>query len=232
MNIFKRLLMIGQAEIHSAVDKMEDPISMTEQGIREMHNDLEKALETYAQVKAMVIRSKNDKFKKQESAHDYENKAILLMSKAQKGEIKLEQAETLAREALYLKENLLAEAEVLESEQKKHEETELEIQKNIDILKFNITKWENELKTLKSRIRISKATKEVNKQMALIDSNSTISMLERMKEKVEEEEALAQAFDDIAKNNTWIGKIERMLEGDKDKVSDDLTEIKKKLGLQ
>ena len=34
MNIFKRIFRIGQAEIHAVVDKMEDPIKMTEQGIR------------------------------------------------------------------------------------------------------------------------------------------------------------------------------------------------------
>ena len=36
MNIFKRIFRIGQAEIHSVVEKMEEPIKMTEQRIREM----------------------------------------------------------------------------------------------------------------------------------------------------------------------------------------------------
>ena len=35
MNIFKRLLTIGKAEIHSVIDSFEDPINLTEQGIRE-----------------------------------------------------------------------------------------------------------------------------------------------------------------------------------------------------
>ena len=44
MNIFKRIFRIGQAEIHSVVEKMEDPIKMTEQGIREMRDDLNQSL--------------------------------------------------------------------------------------------------------------------------------------------------------------------------------------------
>ncbi len=52
MNIFKRLFRIGQAEIHAAVDKMEDPIKMTEQGLRELREDLTEATEAYAKVKA------------------------------------------------------------------------------------------------------------------------------------------------------------------------------------
>ncbi|MDH6309536.1 phage shock protein A [Dysgonomonas sp. PFB1-18] len=232
MNIFKRLLRIGQAEIHSAVDKMEDPIRMTEQGIREMREDLDKALEALAQIRAMAIRTKNDKAKKQTGAQDYENKAVLLLTKAQKGELELETAEKLAKEALALKESLLAEAATLAEQQVVHENSADEIQKNVEILKFNITKWENELKTLKSRIKVSRATKEVNKQMAQIDSNSTISMLERMKEKVEEEEALAQAYGDIAKKRTSVDEeIDKAIGEDAGKVNEELDEIKRKLGM-
>jgi len=232
MNIFKRLLRIGQAEIHSAVDKMEDPIRMTEQGIREMREDLDKAIEALAQIKAMAIRAKNDKTKKQASADDYQNKAVLLLTKAQKEELDMATAEKLAKEALALKENLLAEVNSLAEQQLVHEKSADEIQKNIEVIRFNITKWENELKTLKSRVRVSKATKEVNKQMAQIDSNSTISMLERMKEKVEEEEALAQAYGNIAKNRTSVDEeIDRAIGDDAGKVNDDLDEIKRQLGM-
>ncbi len=232
MNIFKRLLRIGQAEIHSAVDKMEDPIRMTEQGIREMRNDLDKALEALAQVKAMAIRAKNDKTKKQTSADDYENKAMLLMGKVQKEELDIFQAEKLAREALTLRENLLSEVEDLEKQQAIHELSAADIQRNIEIIKFNISKWENELKTLKSRVRVSRTTKEVNKQMAKIDSNSTISMLERMKEKVEEEESLAQAYGEIAKKMSSVDEeINKAIGNDTAKVNQGLDEIKKKLGM-
>ncbi len=232
MNIFKRLLRIGQAEIHSAVDKMEDPIRMTEQGIREMRDDMEKALEGLAHIKAMAIRAKNDKSKKQAEAQDYENKAVLLLSKAQKGELEMEQAEKLAKEALTLKENLMVEVNALEEQQATHEHAADDIQKNIDILKFNITKWENELKTLKSRVKVSRTTKEVNKQMAQIDSNSTISMLERMKEKVEEEEALAQAYGDIAKRGASLDdEINKAIGDENSKIDQDLEEIKKRLGI-
>jgi len=232
MNVFKRLLRIGQAEIHSAVDKMEDPIRMTEQGIREMRADLDKAVEALAQIKAMAIRARNDKTKKQTAAQDYENKAILLLTKAQKGELEMAQAEKLAKEALALKENLLTEVTALDEQQTTHETAADEIQKNIDILRFNITKWENELKTLKSRIKVSRATKEVNKQMAQIDSDSTISMLERMKEKIEEEEALAKAYGDIAKNRGTVDdEIDRAIGNDNGKVDQDLDEIKRKLGM-
>lgn len=233
MNIFKRLMRIGTAEIHSVVDKMEDPIVMTEQGIREMREDLDKSIESLAQIKSMAIRAKNEKVKKEESAKEYQNKAVLLLTKAQKGELDMSNAEKLAKEALALKETLLTEVDSLATQQATHENAAAEVQKNIEILKFNISKWENELKTLRSRIKVSKTTKDVNKQMAQIDSNSTISMLERMREKVEDEEALAQAYGEIAKGPSSIDdEINRAIGSDTEKVNTELDEIKRKLGLE
>ncbi len=198
MNIFKRIFRIGQAEIHSVVEKMEDPIKMTEQGIREMREDLNQSLEAYAKVKAMAIRSQNSMDKKKEEATDYKRKAILLLEKAERNEITREQAENLAKEALGLKNQLREEISELENQVIIHEKSANEVHKNVEILKFNINKWENELTTLKARVKVADATKQVNKQMAKIDANSTISMLERMKAKVEEDEALAQAYGSLA----------------------------------
>lgn len=58
MNILKRLFRIGNAETHAAIDKLEDPIKMTEQGIREMKDQLSKSIDALAQVKALAIRRK------------------------------------------------------------------------------------------------------------------------------------------------------------------------------
>lgn len=230
MNIFKRIFRIGQAEIHSVVEKMEDPIKMTEQGIREMKEDLDQSLEAYAKVKALAIRTKNNGDKKDEEAKEFEGKAVLLLQKAQSNELEIDKAESLAKEALLLKKQLLSESEELKKQAIVHENSVNELQKNIDVLKFNINKWESELSTLKARVKVSNATKEVNRQMAKIDSNSTISMLERMKEKVEEDEALSQAYGSMALSNKNVtDEIDEAL-GTKS-VDKDLDELKKQLGI-
>lgn len=215
MNIFKRIFRIGQAEIHSVVEKMEEPIKMTEQGIREMREDLNQALEAYAKVKAMAIRTQNAIKTKTKEAADYEHKAVLLLEKANREEITVEQAESLAKESLMIKKRLLEEIAELEYQVTVHEKSAEEVFKNTEVLKFNINKWENELTTLKARVRVANATKMVNKQMAKIDSNSTVSMLERMKNKVEEDEALAQAYGYMANNTKTVDdEINETLKGD------------------
>ncbi len=230
MNIFKRIFRIGQAEIHAVVDKMEDPIKMTEQGIREMKEDLDQAMEAYAKVKALAIRTRNAADKKYEEAAEYENKAVLLLQKLQKQELEKQTAERLAKEALLLKKTSFAEAEELTNQADVHDESSNEVHKNIEVLKYNISKWETELSTLKARVRVADATKIVNKQLAKIDSNSTISMLERMKEKVEEDEALAKAYGEMAHTNKNVkDEIDQAI--GTNNVDEELNELKKQIGL-
>jgi phage shock protein A len=228
MNIFKRIFRIGQAEIHSVVEKMEDPIKMTEQGIREMKSDLDESLEAYAKVKALAIRTQNNVENKQKEAEEFERKAIILLEKSETKELEADKAESLAKEALLLKKQLLLEVDELKKQAAAHHNSADELFKNVEVLKFNISKWEAELNTLKARVKVSDATKLVNKQLAKIDSNSTISMLERMKEKVEEDEALSKAYGDIAlTNKNVVDEINEAIGSDD--VSKELEELKNKL---
>ena len=56
MRIFQRLFQIGQAEAHNVINKLEDPIRMTEQGIRDLKSDLQGAITGLAEVKGVAIR--------------------------------------------------------------------------------------------------------------------------------------------------------------------------------
>ena len=75
---------------------------------------------------------------------------------------------------------------------------------NVQNLKSQISKWENELQTLKARAQVSQATRKVNQQLANVDSSGTISMLERMRDKVQAEESLAEAYGEIAQVETSV----------------------------
>lgn len=232
MNIFKRLFSIGKAEAHSAIDKMEDPIKLTEQGIRDMKQDLDKSLEALAQVKAMAIRANNDKEEYALKAEDYQNKAMLILKKAQKGEMKAEDADRLAKEALIKKDESSKNAARTSAESEKFNTSVAQLEKNVNSIKSNISKWENELKTLKARVKVSNATKNLNKQMAEIDSSSTVSLLERMKEKVEQDEALAEAYGDIANDSKSIDdELNAAIDTTDVSAESDLDKLKKQLGM-
>lgn len=232
MNIFKRLFRIGQAEIHAAVDKMEDPIKMTEQGLRELRKDLAEATEAYASVKAQAIRAENEQAVCQKESLGYAEKAILIMQKAQVGQVDVVKAEELAREALSLRRKFYAESEELGNQALALQHSSREMLRNTEILKDNLEKWEKELRTLKVRVKISKATEQVNKQLAQLDNNSTIAMLERMKSKVEDREAMARAYGEIAHGRSSLkDELNDMIKDDAYSIEKDLKAIKEKLGI-
>ena len=232
MNIFSRLFKVGQAEAHATINQLENPIKMTEQGIRDMRAEMDKALHALAEVKAMAIRTRNEVNTSQDRAQDYEQKAILLLKKANTGDLDPQEADRLATEALSKKEHSDKEVARLQSEQEKYQESVNKLEHNVDVLKSNISTWENELRTLQARMKVSSATKSINKQMANIDTSSTVNMLERMKTKVEQEEALAESYGDIAAESKSVDdEIDKALGTGKDDASKKLLELKKRLGL-
>jgi len=231
MNFFKRLFKMGQAEANATLDNMEDPIKLTEQGIRDMKIDLEKSLEALAQVKAMAIRSKNEHEEFLSKVENYQEKAMLLLTKAKKGGLELSEAERLAKESLMKKEESSLQAANAKAESVKLEGSVAQLETNIAEVKKSISKWENELKTLKARVKVSNATQKLNKQMADIDSSSTVSMLERMKEKANQQEALSEAYGKMASANKSIDdEIDKAIDSTNDSAEDELAKLKEQLG--
>ena len=156
---------------------------------------------------------------------------MLLLKKAQSGDIDPEEADRLATEALVKKEECLQQVSRARAEQNKFEGNVASLDANIKTIRGNISKWENELKTLKARVKVSSATKTLNKQLAQIDSSSTLSMLEKMKDKVAQEEALAESYGEMANESRSVDEeIDKALaDAGHDKAADDLEALKKKL---
>ena len=232
MKFLKRLFKIGQAEVHSAIDGIEDPIKMTEQGIRDMKEDLDKSLEALAQVKAMSIRAKNEVEEYANKSEDYNEKAMLILKKAQSGGLESSEADRLATEALIKKEEASAGQKRAIADKEKFDQNVLQMEGNVQTIKQNISKWENELKILRSRVKVADATKTLNKQMAQLDSNGTVALLERMKEKVAQEEALAEAYGEIVNNSKSVDdEIDKAINVKQTKATSELEKLKEQLGI-
>jgi phage shock protein A len=231
MQFLKRLFKIGQAETHSAIDKLEDPIKLTEQGIRDMKSDLDKSLHALAEVKAMAIRARNDIESYEENASDYEQKAMLLLQRAEKGDLDPAEADRLATESLVKKEANRKLGVDAAAQKEKFDKSVAQLDGNVKLIKSNISKWETELKTLKARVKVNNATKNLNKQLAEIDSTGTVSLLERMKDKVAQEEALAESYGEMASESRSVDQdIDKALEGSETmKASDELAALKAKM---
>lgn len=230
---FGRLFKVVEAQTHAAIDKLEDPIKQTEQGIRDLKKDLEESLKNLAQVKAITIRLKKELEEKKQTAADYERKAILLLEKAQKGELSPEDGDRLASEALVKKDQATQDAVRLTQDVEKQANMTSQMEANVKQLKSQISTWENELTTLRARAKVASASKKLNQQLSKVDSNGTIAMLEKMKSKVQEDEALAQSYGEMASLETDIdSEINKALGSSADtKTSSSLAELKAKMNL-
>jgi phage shock protein A len=230
--LFSRVLRLGKSEAHAVMDKFEDPIKMTEQGIRELKKDLEGSMKSLAQVKGIVIRMRNDADNKKKLAADYESKAMALLQKAQQGSLDMAEAERLATDVLGRKETASQEALRLSKELTNQESMALQLQNNVEKLRTTVQRYENDLITLRARAKTAAATRKLNAQIAKVDSDGTIVMLEKMRNKVEEDESLAQAYGEIADSGQSIDdEITKALgEGSSTPgVSDSLTALKAKM---
>ncbi len=234
MSIFNRLFKIGQSQAHAVVDKFEDPIKMTEQGIRDLKKDLQEAMTSLAEVKGISIRTRKEADNKKKLATDYERKAMLLLQKMQKGEIDPVDAERLATEALNKKEQTSAEAARLAQEAQRHEQMSSQLQTNVNKIKSSVTTYENDLVTLRARAKTAHSTKKINQQLSKIDSSGTLAMLEKMKAKVEEDESLAIAYGEMANVDRSVDdEIDKLLTGSQAAPSSDkLLELKRKMGIE
>lgn len=232
MSIFRRLFKVGEAQTHSLIDSMEDPVKMSEQAIRDLKQDLGKAMESLAEVKAIAIRTRREMKNYEQQSADYEKKAMLLLQRAQQGQLDPTESDRLATEALNKKEHADQEIARNQAEVQKYDNMTANLEAQINDLRSRISKWENELRTLKARAKVSSATKKLNKQMAGIDSSSTVAMLERMKTKVEEEESLAESYGEIAAApKSMDDEINKALGSGSVATSDKLAALKAKMGI-
>lgn len=233
LRVFRRLLRISEAEAHAALDKMEDPIRMSEQAIRGLRGQLKDAMQGLAEVKAIAIRTRREEKQHEEKAADYDQKAMLLLQKGQRAELAPAEVDRLATEALDRKEEALQDAARVRQDREKYEQMTVTLEGKVREIKAQMEQWENELRTLRARSRVSSATRKLNEQMANVDTGSTIAILERMREKVAQEEALAESYGEIAATPATIDdEIDAALKGEGRRTSSEsLAEMKSRMGI-
>ncbi len=231
--IFNRLFKAGEAEAHSLVDKLEDPIKMSEQAVRDLRKDLQESLRSLGEVKSLAIRMAKEAEDAKRLAGDYERKAMLLLQRGQAGEVEASEAERLALEALSRKEEAAARALQATQQAQSQQKMVETLQNNVNQLKSKVASYDNDLVMLKARARTANATRKINQRLSNVDTNGTVALLERMKEKVSEEEALSEAYGEMADASSSVDQeIDKALaSGSTSKSEDSLAQLKSKMGI-
>lgn len=233
MSIFRRMFKVAQSNAHAAVDALEDPIKMTEQGIRDLKKNLQAAMVSLAQVKSLAIRLQKETDDHKKRAADYERKAMLLLRRAEAGEMAAAEAERLATSALEKKDREVQQSARVGGDYETQRRMSDQLQAKVEDLKRQIAKYENELITLRARARTASSMRKINQQLAGADASGTVAMLEKMKDRVQEEESLAEAYDQLADVGGTIDEdIDKALADPSPSAgADALADLKKKMGL-
>lgn len=229
---FTRLFGLAKSEGHALIDKLEDPIKMTEQGLRDLRRDLEFSMRSLAQVKAECIRMKKDADDQKRAGEEFERKAMMLLNRMKNDELPADKAEPLAAEALTKQAEYLERSKSLAAQCANQEKMAEQLQGKVNTLHQTIRKYENELLTLKARAKTAQSMRKINQQLSGVDSSSTISMLEKMKTRVVEEESLAEAYGDVG---AGVKSVEQEIDetlNTKSSSSQSLAELKKKMGIE
>ena len=196
-SLIKRFFKFIQSNTHSLLSKFEDPIKLAEQSIRDLKQNYDESLRGLAEIKAISITTKRQIEEKKQIAADYERKALMLLQNARMGKLSQQEAERLASEAIIKKNNAVKDLTKLTADINHYEQMTQKMEGKIVDLKSQICHWESELNTMKARYKVAKSTKKINQQLVSIGSDSTVAMLEDMKTKIQEEEALASAYDEM-----------------------------------
>ena len=233
-SIFQRIFKVAQSEAHATMDKFEDPIKLSEQGVRDLKKSLQASMVSLAQVKSLAISLQKQADDQKKMAGDYERKAMLILQRLQGGEMEQAETERLATAALSKKEEALQRAATLSGDQQAQQQMADQLQTKVEELKRQIGKFENEVITLRARARTASSMRKINQQLAGADASGTVAMLEKMKNKVQEEESLAQAYGELSDVGGTIDEdIDKALALPSSTASSDsLAELKKKMGMQ
>ncbi len=183
MNVFKRIADIFNSNLHSALDKIEDPAKMINLMITELQDTLAKARSSSAARKAEKVSLTNEREELKKAIHRWEDRARLAISNKR---------EDLAREALAEK-KICSERIRLIDEQLANLETILASQE-VQLVQIadKLKEVKDKQKILVQRATSAKEKKQVAKTLHSSDSTDLARKFSELESKIERMEAEAE----------------------------------------
>ncbi|SFG38473.1 phage shock protein A (PspA) family protein [Desulfotomaculum arcticum] len=181
--VFKRIRDLTLATIHDGLDAMESPVSMLNQYLRDLEDEIEKAQE--AVVKQIMIEKKFNEYQN-DAKHMAEKRMRQATLAVGAG------AEELARRALRDKKQYAAKAEQYEEMGTEAHQKVLELKEQLKEMKEKYYQLRDRKIELISRANAAKTKKQMNAVLSKFDSESALKGFKRMEERIMEWETEAE----------------------------------------
>ena len=231
MSFWKRLFICISSYASSFLSRFENPVLKTERAIKLLKNLYQESFDNLAQVKALIITATNDIYDKKNRIAQCKSKVSDLMKSVKDGSISERKADSLASQVIASQLRLEKEVEHQEESLRKYKKLEENLETKAAKIKQDIGDYELELSSLKARMNVASVLKELSKSSCNASDESVSSLIEETKSKVNQEEALAEAYE--ALNEPSLDEqIDAALGRTADaKVIEELKKAKEKAGL-
>ncbi|WP_308635998.1 PspA/IM30 family protein [Paenibacillus silvisoli] len=184
MGFFKRVKTIVQSDLHSFLDRVEDPINMVKQYIRELEEQLDRAAEALSQ--QLLVERKHAALIEQTEA--------LLAKRSRQAELAVDRgedgiAQIAIREKLIHQERLA----LYRGQYEALQQQTAQLQEQIEQLKHTYDALQAKKHYLISRVQAASALQQINGTLLGFDPQQATRGFARMEEKVWQLEAEASA---------------------------------------
>lgn len=181
--VFKRIRDITMATVNEGLDVMENPVSMLNQYLRDMEEEIDKAEE--AIVKQTMIQKKFEQYKK-EAKHMVDKRVRQATLAVEAGE------EELARKALFDKKQYVSKIDHYSELKEESSRQVHSLKEQLKEMKDKYDQMRDRKYELISRANAAKTKKQMNSAMNRFDSDSALKGFQRMEERIMEWETEAE----------------------------------------
>ncbi|GAA0359347.1 PspA/IM30 family protein [Bacillus horti] len=222
MSIFRRMFRIGKANVNSALDKMEDPVKMIEQILRELEDDVAKV--TAAVTTQMAVEKRFERELK-------DAEALVERRDQQARQALANGEEELAREALVDKNRHVEKRDKARASYESAKANSERLRQQLSEMKSKVQDMKAQKSTLIAQAEAAKATKKINQTMSGANTDSLTNSFARMEEKVQQMHDEAQAAQELAnEGKSFDDKFEEMVKSTASKdIDDELAALKAEL---
>jgi phage shock protein A len=220
MSIFGRVADIFKANINDILDRAEDPEKMIKQMVIEMEEAVNKATLAVGSAIANEKQLERQYNKQLAQTNDWQQKAVQAVNAGR---------DDLARQALERKNTIQRNVGDLERMLGEARSTSINLRGQLDQLKSKLEEARMRQNTLIARSQAAKAKKQIAQSFSGVGSDA-FSKFEKLEQKVEKTEAEAEAFAQLAGENTSLEDQFKQLESGSG-VDDELSSLKAQLGM-
>lgn len=193
MSIFERISTILKANINELLDKAEDPEKMINQLIRDMEGELEKAKDQVAEAMAQEKKLERESLAAETLVEQWHGKAMLAVKRGE---------DELAKEALAKKLAYQKTAARLKEELEEQEAAVTNMKEQLHALQAKIEDAKRQKDVLLAKHKRVKAQETIRRSRTELSyAEDALSAFARMKERIEDEEAIVAAAAELEKES-------------------------------